>query len=134
MGLQRLEQKLKEKEQQLFKELANKQETIRALEEKLEEQMLLTENIQMSARGQLQGEVRKLLSSTGKLLLNQFSIDEVYSGDTVRDTITHTFTLIGDKLMEKYGVETSSAQESRRDPPPIATVAPVPAEVEEWDE
>ena len=78
--------------------------------------------------------MRKLLSSTGKLLLNQFSQDEVYSGDNVRDTITHTFTLIGDKLMEKYGAaETSSAQETRRDPLPIAAVAPVPAEVEEWD-
>jgi len=135
--LQRLEQKLKEKEQQLFKELSNKQETIRALEQKLEEQMILTENIQIAARGQLQGEVRKLLSSTGKLLLNQFSQDEVYSGDNVRDTITHTFTLIGDKLMEKYGAaETSSASETRRHDTstlPIAAVAPVPAEVEEWD-
>ena len=54
--LQRLEQKLKEKEQQLFKELSNKQETIRALEQKLEEQMILTENIQIAARGQLQVE------------------------------------------------------------------------------
>ena len=77
------------------------------------------------------------MSSTGKLLLNQFSQDEVYSGDNVRDTITHTFTLIGDKLMEKYekygAAETSSASETRRDPLPIAAVAPVPAEVEEWD-
>ena len=78
------------------------------------------------------------MSSTGKLLLNQFSQDEVYSGDNVRDTITHTFTLIGDKLMEKYGAaETSSASETRRHVDtstlPIAAVAPVPAEVEEWD-
>ena len=47
---------MKEKEQQLFKELSNKQETIRALEQKLEEQMILTENIQIAARGQLQVE------------------------------------------------------------------------------
>jgi len=125
--LQRLENALREKEQQLAEELLNRDEVIRQLEKKLEEQTLITESTQQAARSMLQSEVRKLLGSTGKLLLNQFSEDEVYSGDSVRATIGHTFSLISDKLQEKYG------SDNVRDPPPVAAVAPVPAEVEEWE-
>merc|ERR1711902_357326 len=126
--LRRLEITLREKEQQLEKEMSSKQEIIQQLEERLVEQTLMTER---SQRSQLQSEVKKLLGSTAKLLLAQFSEDEVYSGDNVRQTIGHTFQLIGDKLQEKYGSD--SSQEARRDHPPVAAVAPVPAEVEEWE-
>ena len=126
--LRRLEVTLREKEQQLEKEMSSRQEIIQQLEERLVEQTLMTER---SQRSQLQSEVKKLLGSTAKLLLAQFSEDEVYSGDSVRQTIGHTFQLIGDKLQEKYGSDGS--QEARRDPPPVAAVAPVPAEVEEWE-
>ena len=127
--LRRLEITLREKEQQLEKEMSSKQEIIHQLEERLVEQTLTTER---SQRSQLQLEVKKLLGSTAKVLLGQFSEDEVYSGDSVRQTIGHTFQLIGDKLQEKYGSD-SAAQEARRDHPPVAAVAPVPAGVEEWE-
>merc|ERR1712227_452168 len=126
--LRRLEVTLREKERQLEKEMSSRQEIIQQLVERLVEQTLMTER---SQRSQLQSEVKKLLGSTAKLLLAQFSEDEVYSGDNVRQTIGHTFQLIGDKLQEKYSSDTS--QEARRDPPPVAAVAPVPAEVEEWE-
>merc|ERR1712178_158030 len=65
--LQRLENALREKEQQLAGELMNRDEVIRQLEKKLEEQTLITESTQQAARSMLQSEVRKLLGSTGKL-------------------------------------------------------------------
>ena len=82
---------------------------------------MLTESVQAGARSHLQSEVKKLMSSTAKLLLSQFRQEEDYSGSTVRETVATTFQLIGDKLAEKYRE------------PPVAAVAPVPAEVEEWE-
>ena len=120
--LRRLETNLKEKEEQLEEVARGQEETIRLLERKLEEQMMLTESVQAGARSHLQSEVKKLMSSTAKLLLSQFREEEDYSGSTVRQTVATTFQLIGDKLAEKY-----------REPPPVAAVAPVPAEVEEWE-
>ena len=120
--LRRLETNLKEKEEQLEEVARGQEETIRLLERKLEEQMMLTESVQAGARSHLQSEVKKLMSSTAKLLLSQFREEEDYSGSTVRETVATTFQLIGDKLAEKY-----------REPPPVAAVAPVPAEVEEWE-
>ena len=120
--LRRLETNLKEKEEQLEEVARGQEETIRLLERKLEDQMMLTESVQAGARSHLQSEVKKLMSSTAKLLLSQFREEEDYSGSTVRETVATTFQLIGDKLAEKY-----------REPPPVAAVAPVPAEVEEWE-
>ena len=113
--LRRLEISLKEKEEQL-------EESIGLLQRKLEEQTRLTESVQAGARSHLQAEVKKLMSSTAKLLLSQFREEEDYSGPAVRETVATTFQLIGDKLAEKY-----------REPPPVAAVAPVPAEVEDWE-
>ena len=92
------------------------------LEQQLDEAQQLVARTQLAART----EVRKLLSSTAKLLLAQFPSSEEaeYSGTRVRDTIGHTFHLIGDRLQEKYGSGSSV---------PVAAVAPVPAEVEEWE-
>merc|ERR1712066_69729 len=121
--LRRVEHNLKEKEQQVEQVVRGQQETINLLERKLEEQIKLTDSVQAAARSQLHSEVKKLMSSTAKLVVSQCSGSEAYSGDTVRDTVTRTFQLIGDKLAEKY----------REAPPPVAAVAPVPAEVEEWE-
>ena len=122
--LRRLEANLKEKEEQLEEVVRGQQETISLLERKLEEQILLTDSVQAGARSQLHSEVKKLMSSTAKLLVSQYSSEEVYSGHTVRDTVARTFQLIGDRLAEKY-----------KEPPhpPVAAVAPVPAEVEDWE-
>ena len=109
--LRRLEVNLKEKEEQLEEVARGQEETINQLERKLEEQMMLTESVQAGARSQLQAEVKKLMSSTAKLLLSQFREDEDYSGTSVRQTLATTFQLIGDKLAEKY-----------REPPPVAAV------------
>jgi len=121
--LRRLELNLKEKEHQLEEVVRGQEETITLLERKLEEQVMMTESIQTLARSQLLTEVKKVMSSTAKLLVSQFSHEEVYSGDTVRDTVSRTFQLIGDKLIEKY---------REAPPPPVAAVAPV-AQVEEWE-
>ena len=120
--LRRLEINLKEKEEQLEEVARGQEETINLLERKLEEQMMLTESVQAGARSQLQTEVKKLMSSTAKLLLSQFRPEEEYSGSRVRETVATTFQLIGDKLAEKY-----------REPPPVAAVAPVPSLVEQWE-
>ena len=119
--LRRLEINLKEKEEQLAEVARGQEETIGLLQRKLEEQIMLTESVQAGARSHLQSEVKKLMSSTAKLLLSQFRQEEDYSGSTVRETVATTFQLIGDKLAEKYRE------------PPVAAVAPVPAEVEEWE-
>ena len=120
--LRRLEETLQEKEQQLEQRQLLSEERVAELEQQLEEAQQLVARTQLAART----EVRKLLSSTAKLLLAQFPSSEEaeYSGARVRDTIGHTFHLIGDRLQEKYGSGSSV---------PVAAVAPVPAEVEEWD-
>ena len=137
---------LKEKEQHLEQEMQRNQSRVQELQEKFEEQVVIAERSQEAARA----EVRKLLGSTARLLVAQFSEDEEYTGGSVRETIAGTLGLIADKLQEKYGgqeARRSGDQETRRsgdqekygDPgarrgPPVAAVAPVPAEVEEWAE
>ena len=137
---------LKEKEQHLEQEMQRNQSRVQELQEKFDEQVVIAERSQEAARA----EVRKLLGSTARLLVAQFSEDEEYTGGSVRETIAGTLGLIADKLQEKYGgqeARRSGDQETRRsgdqekygDPgarrgPPVAAVAPVPAEVEEWAE
>lgn len=122
--LRKLEQTLNEKEEQLELEKRKLEDRIRNLEQKLE-----SEQEEMMPRGQHQQELKKILSSTAKLLMAQFNgpDDTQYDRLHVRNTIGHTFQMIGDKLQERYSSDT------RRDPPPVAAVAPVPAEVEEWE-
>ena len=77
--LRRLEHNLREKEQQLEEVARGQQETISLLERKLEEQIRLTESVQSTARSQLHSEVKKLMSSTAKLLVSQFNSSDTAS-------------------------------------------------------
>ena len=117
---------LREKEQHLEEELQRSEARVQELQGKLEEQQIIAERSQAAARA----EVRKVLGSTARLLVAQFTEGEEYSGESVRETITQTLGLVADKLQEKYG----DSGTRRGPPPPVAAVAPVPAEVEEWAE
>ena len=120
--LQSLEKKLKEKEEKLEREKRSMEERMMKLTQRLEEQE------DMMNKSQHQQEIKKMMSSTAKVLLSQFNDDVSYDGETVKHTIQQTFQLIGDKLQQRY-----SDTARTRDPPPVAAVAPVPAEQEEWE-
>merc|ERR1711892_1283756 len=105
-------------------------EKVKVLEQKLEEQTQMTENAKQMTRTELNYEVKKLMSSTAKLLMSQFDSEETFTGHQVQETVGQTMRLISDKLAEKYA--TKEKVESRKEPP-VAAVAPVPAEVEEWE-
>lgn len=125
--LKRLEQILREKEQQLEKVMKSQNEKIKILEEKLEEQTQKTENAEKSTRNQIKSEVKKVLNSTGKFMISQFDSEENFTGHQVQQTVGQTFRLISDRLADKY-----EKQDAKKEPP-VAAVAPVPAEVEEWE-
>ena len=108
---------LKEKEQRLEEELQRSAGRVQELEAKLEEQQVIAERSQAAARA----EVRKVLGSTARLLVAQFTEAEEYSGQSVREVITGTLGLVADKLQEKYG-DSGTRRGS------------VPAEAEEWAE
>jgi len=93
----------------------------------LEEQTQINENAEQSTRAQIKSEVKKVLNSTGKFLVSQFDSEQNFSGQQVQQTVGQTVRLIADRLADKY-----EKQEGRKEPP-VAAVAPVPAEVEEWE-
>jgi len=128
--LKRLEQILREKELQLGKVMKTQNEEIKILEQKLEEQTQLTENAQRITKTQINTELKKVVNSTAKLLMSRFDAEETFTGQQVQETIGQTMKLISEKLAEKYANKVKA--ESKREPP-IAAVAPVPAEVEEWE-
>ena len=111
---------LKEKEQRLEEEMQRSAGRVQELQVKVEEQQVIAERSGAVARA----EVRRVLGSTARLLVAQFTEAEEYSGQSVRETITQTLGLVADKLQEKYG-----DSGTRRGPPP-----PVAAEAEEWVE
>lgn len=125
--LKRLEQILREKEQQLEKVMKSQNEKIKILEDKLEEQTQKTENAEKSTRNQIKSEVKKVLNSTGKFLISQFDSEENFTSHQVQQTVGQTFRLISDRLADKYEKQDAKIE------PPVAAVAPVPAEVEEWE-
>jgi len=125
--LKRLEQILREKEQQLEKVMKTQNDKIKGLEQRLGEQTQMTEKAEQSTKTQIKSEVKKVLNSTGKFLISQFDSEENFSGQQVQQTVGQTFRLISDRLADKY-----DKQEIRKEPP-VAAVAPVPAEVEEWE-
>eukprot|EP00092_Neocalanus_flemingeri_P000420 GFUD01000448.1.p1 GENE.GFUD01000448.1~~GFUD01000448.1.p1 ORF type:complete len:654 (+),score=170.01 GFUD01000448.1:222-2183(+) len=128
--LKRLEQILREKEQQLGKVTKSQNESIKILEQKLEEQCQMTEKAQQVTRTQLNSEVKKVMNSTSKLLMSQFDSEESFTGQQVQETIGHTMRLVYEKVAEKYAIK--EKVETRKEPP-VAAVAPVPAEIEEWE-
>ena len=117
---------LREKEQYLEEELQRSEGRLQKLQEKFEEQVVIAERSQATAMA----ERRKLLGSTARLLVSQFTEEEAYSGKSVQETITQTLGLIAEKLQEKYG----DPGTGRGPPPQMAAEAPVPAEVDEWAE
>jgi len=125
--LKRLEQILREKEHQLGKVMKTQNEKIKILENKLEEQTQLAEMAEKSVKKEVKSEVKKVLNSTGKFLVSQFNKDQTFSGQDAQQIIGQSFKLISDRLTEKY------EKEETRKEPPVAAVAPVPAEVEEWE-
>ena len=125
--LRRLEEILREKEQQMGKLVKSQNEKIKILEQRLEEQTQINENAEQSTRAQIKSEVKKVLNSTGKFLVSQFDSEQNFSGQQVQQTVGQTVRLIADRLADKY-----EKQEGRKEPP-VAAVAPVPAEVEEWE-
>ena len=114
---------LREKEQFLEEELQRSESRLQELQGKFEEQVVIAERSQAMAMS----ERRKLLGSTARLLVAQFTEEEEYSGQSVREKITQTLGLIAEKLQEKYG----DSGTGRGAPP---QVRPMPAEVEEWAE
>merc|ERR1712107_908621 len=92
-------------------------EMLQSLEKKLKEK---EEKLEREKRS-MEERIMKMMSSTAKVLLSQFSDDVSYDGETVKHTIQQTFQLIGDKLQQRY-----SDTARTRDPPPVAAVAPVP--------
>ena len=78
--LKLLEQTLREKEQQLGNVMKTKNEKIKILEEKLEEETQMTEKAKQLTRTQLNCEVKKALKSTAKLLMSQFDSEETFTG------------------------------------------------------
>ena len=114
---------LREKEQFLEEELQRSESRLQELQGKFEEQVVIAERSQAMAMS----ERRKLLGSTARLLVAQFTEEEEYSGQSVREKITQTLGLIAEKLQEKYG----DSGTGRGAPP---QVRPMPAEVEEWVE
>lgn len=114
---------LREKEQFLEEELQRSESRLQELQGKFEEQVVIAERSQSMAMS----ERRKLLGSTARLLVAQFTEEEEYSGQSVREKITQTLGLIAEKLQEKYG----DSGTGKGAPP---QVRPVPAEVEEWAE
>jgi len=125
--LKRLEEILREKEQQMGKLVKSQNEKIKVLEQRLEEQTQINENAEQSTRAQIKSEVKKVLNSTGKFLVSQFDSEQNFSGQQVQQTVGQTVRLIADRLADKY-----EKLEGRKEPP-VAAVAPVPAEVEEWE-
>ena len=114
---------LREKEQFLEEELQRSESRLQELQGKFEEQVVIAERSQSMAMS----ERRKLLGSTARLLVAQFTEEQEYSGQSVREKITQTLGLIAEKLQEKYG----DSGTGRGAPP---QVRPMPAEVEEWVE
>jgi len=125
--LKRLEEILREKEQQMEKVVRSQNEKIKVLEQRLEEQIQINESAEHSTRTQIKSEVKKVLNSTGKFLVSQFDSEQNFSGQQVQHTVGQTVRLIADRLADKY-----EALEAKKEPP-VAAVAPVPAEVEEWE-
>jgi len=128
--LKRLEETLREKEQQLGKVMKSQNEKINILEEKLEEQSQIIEKSHQTMKTQLKSEVKKVMNSTAKLLMSQFQPEESFTGQKVQETVGQTVRLIYEKLEEKYAAK---EKVEKRKEPPVAAVAPVPAEVEEWE-
>ena len=114
---------LREKEQFLEEELQRSESRLQELQGKFEEQVVIAERSQAMAMS----ERRKLLGSTARLMVAQFTEEEEYSGQSVREKITQTLGLIAEKLQEKYG----DSGTGKGAPP---QVRPMPAEVEEWAE
>ena len=117
---------LREKEQYLEEELQRSESRLQKLQGKFEEQVVIAERSHATAMA----ERRKLLGSTARLLVSQFTEEEAYSGKSVQETITQTLGLIAEKLQEKYGDPGTGRGREHQ----VAAEAPLPAEVEEWAE
>jgi len=115
--LEELETKLKEKENKLVSLAQNYEQDISKLKEQLH---VAGNSAKEMAKTEIRSELKKVMSSTAKVLHAQFASDESYSGDAVGEVITDTLRQIAVKLLEKYesdGVKSRSV-------PPVATVMP----------
>jgi len=136
--LEELEEKLREKENKLFSMSQNYEQNIAALKEQLDEAGNSTTAVKEMAKTEIRSELKKVMSSTAKVLHAQFVPDESYTGDTVGEVITDTLRQIAVKLLQKYDSESVG-----KSLPPVATVIPITpctdrqehsSEDEEWQE
>jgi chromosome segregation ATPase len=106
--LEQIENKLKEKEAQLQEISRSHDEEIQSVQEKLDTARSDADAMKEYARKEIRSELKKIMSSTSKVLHSQFSPDEEYSGETVQDVLADRLREITARILGKYDTDSVS--------------------------
>ena len=123
--IKELERQLKLKDAEAAKVSRTHFERMNVLEEKLQEASKASEVMRENAKDVVKSEMKKMMSSTAKVLLAQFVPDDEYTGETAREMITDTLRQITVRIIEKYDKEAGEGEQLTKGGPPVATVIPI---------